>query len=127
MSDSKRDWHQWTALRWQQFHVCNKHGFIKFLGDSDDEYDEDSDLSPSPPWVLMAACELASFAHRLLLRQEYREKRDMARKTHGRHRKTRKPHHKVLVYVRHLRAIAEGGHPLSTVDRLKFYLNGPPY
>ena len=122
MSGSKRGWHQWTEYRWQQFQLGNKDGFNKFVGDRDPSppWVLDTDWSPSPPWVLMAACDLASFAHRLLLRQEYRDKHYIARKTHERH-------NKVLVYGWHMGALAKGGHPLSTVDRLKFYLNGPPY
>ena len=60
------------------------------LVDSDDENlvsesdDEDSDESVSPPWRLQAACEWASFAHRLLLRQELREKHYMMRRMQNR-------------------------------------------
>jgi hypothetical protein len=43
--------------------------------------DEDSDESVSPPWILFAACEWASFAHRLLLRQELRDKHYMMRRS----------------------------------------------
>ena len=42
--------------------------------------DEDSDESVSPPWTTHAACEWASFAHRLLLRQELRDKHYMMRR-----------------------------------------------
>ena len=48
---------------------------------SDDEYtddedsdDEDSDASPSPPWRLEAAARWASLSHRLLVRQDIRNK-----------------------------------------------------
>jgi hypothetical protein len=47
------------------------------LVDSDDE---DSDESVSPPWIQFAACEWASFAHRLFLRQELRDKHYMMRR-----------------------------------------------
>ena len=77
--------------------------------------DGDSD----PPWRLFAACEWASFAHRLLLRQELRDKHYMTHKGQDVFKQ-----YKLLHYARHLRALAKGEHPLSTIDRFDFYLNG---
>ena len=39
---------------------------------NEDSYNQDSDASPSPPWILQAAAEWASLAHRLLVRQDIR-------------------------------------------------------
>ena len=127
---SELPWHQWTELRLQQLHLCYKLGFNNFLAalDSDEEDVSDSDgedalgYSPSPPWVLKAACKWASFAHRLLLRQEYRDQLYMAHKTwQGRYK-----HYELHKYGCHLRALEEGRHPLNAVDKLT-YLTGPPY
>jgi hypothetical protein len=125
----------------------------KFLRRWVDSDDEDSDESVSPPWRLEAACEWASFAHRLLLRQELRDKHYMMRMRpsltfcrrldaficvtqfrpgHGKGRIDQTfTCGRLLVtrwhYGRLLRALAKGEHPLSTMDRVEFYLNGPPY
>ena len=89
------------------------------LSGNEDSSDEDSDWSPSPPWIQMAACDWASFAHRLLLRQELRYKHCMTHKGQDVFKQ-----YKLLHYARHLRALAKGEHPLSTIDRFDFYLNG---
>ena len=86
---------------------------------NEDSDDEDSDWSPNPPWIQMAACDWASFAHRLLLRQELRDKHYMTHKGQDVFKQ-----YKLLHYARHLRALAKGEHPLSTIDKLDFYLNG---
>ena len=44
------------------------------LSDDEDADDEDSDASPSPPWRLEAAARWASLSHRLLVRQDIRNK-----------------------------------------------------
>ena len=123
--------------------MSGRHGF-KFLrgwvdgrvetcpSDNEDSDDEDSvrrNWSPSPPWRLEAACEWASFAHRLLLRQELRDKHYMLFK-HYRLLLTHKrqdvfKHYKLLTYGRLLQALAKGAHPLSTMDRVEFDLPPP--
>ena len=112
------------------------------LGDDEGSDNEDSDnegsvrreWSPSPPWIQLAASEWASFAHRLLLRQELRDKHDVL--THHVSSTTRYEirrtqdhfkHYRLRTYGRLLQALANGRHPLSTLDRVEFYLNGHPY
>ena len=91
---------------------------------NEDSDDEDwaswiQNLVTDPPWIQMAACDWASFAHRLLLRQELRDKHYMTHKGQDVFKQ-----YKLLRYARHLRALAKGEHPLSTIDRFDFYLNG---
>ena len=47
---------------------------LVMLSDDEDADDEDSDASPSPPWRLEAAARWASLSHRLLVRQDIRNK-----------------------------------------------------
>jgi hypothetical protein len=54
--------------------------FIVSRADDGDLVSESDDEDSDPPWRLFAACEWASFAHRLLLRQELRDKHYMMRR-----------------------------------------------
>ena len=96
---------------------------------SDDEYtddedsdDEDSDASPSPPWRLEAAARWASLSHRLLVRQDIRNKH-YTLKHKG---QDVFKHYTLKTYGRLLQALKHHTHPLSTMDRMS-YLKGPPY
>ena len=55
--------------------------FIVSRADDGDLVSESDDEDSDPPWRLFAACEWASFAHRLLLRQELRDKHYMMRRS----------------------------------------------
>jgi hypothetical protein len=63
---------------------------------------------------LIVACGWASFAHRLLLKQQLQ--------SHVIYRGG----NSFEVAVRQLQALARGEHPLSTVDKVEFYLGTPP-
>ena len=101
----------------------NQWGLV-WSGDEGSE-DEGSDWSPSPPWRVIAACDWASFTHRLLLRKLLRDKHDVL--FHSPSRSS--SYGRLLICGRLLRGLANGQHPLSRIDRLEFYYNGrgPPY
>jgi hypothetical protein len=86
--------------------------------DKEDSDDED-DVSPSPPWRVMAACEWASFAHRLLLRQEIRDKHYILK--HKSQDVVQYSDCLLQTYGRVLQGLAKGTHPLSNVDRVELY------
>ena len=148
-------WRQWTELRLLQIagDLHYKIGFNTFLAaimdshdedvlDSDDEvvlycnlYSDGINICsmldpPSPPWVLEAACKFASFAHKLLLRQEYRDQHYMTHMAQpckswdqGRYK-----HYRMNNYGCLLRALKKGRHPLSAVDKWTYLIqSGPPY
>ena len=104
----------------------------KFLRRWVDSDDEDSDESASPPWRLdwtksasqrVRLGDWASFAHRLVLRQELRDKHYMTRKRQDAFIWARGRNLiRLLTYGRLLQALAKGEHPLSTMDRADFYL-----
>ena len=86
---------------------------------------------PMPPWRVDARCEWASFVHRLLLRQDLRDKHEvivmhdlltlhMSEWAHPLLAKHTCSSYGDLV------ALANGSHPLSTLDRGEMYFNGPP-
>jgi hypothetical protein len=91
--------------------------------DAESSSDDEVSSSPSPPWVLNTACEWASFAHRLLLRQQLRLKHNVVCKTRDADHKD----YKLKVLGNKLQGIAQGRHVLSTVDKLEFYLGTPLY
>ena len=88
--------------------------------DNEDSDDEDSDWSPSQRVRLG---DWASFAHRLVLRQELRDKHYMTRKRQDAFIWARGRNFiRLLTYGRLLQALAKGEHPLSTMDRAEFYV-----
>ena len=95
-------------------------------GSSDDEGSSEMLMrgsSPSPPWVLIAACHGASFAHKLLLKHQLQHQYYVTRKTHNAHHKD----YKLNALGNQLRGLAQGRHLLSMVNKLEFYLGTPPY
>ena len=80
----------------------------------------------APPWVVIPACDWASFAHRLMLKAELQARHCMVKQDNQAQHYIR---HKLLAIDRQLLALEKGEHLLSIVNRLKFYydVNGPPY